>query len=173
MNDDKKDKVSHGHNKDSAWKDVTKYHDDGFSTTTRYKEMHGWNISSGEKISTTENSPDGTSESSTSCCFITSACLDSMGIPRDCPEMRAMKVLAKDYILKSFSGKRDFITYRRKAPKIVEAIRTRSDPWAIWEGVYGKLKGITVTIVSGDHQQGHRQYRNLVLSLEAKFVKAI
>jgi len=168
--DDKEDKVSYGHNDDSSWKDTTKYHEDGSSTTVRTKEMHGWDISFGETISSTENSPDGTSTPS-SCCYITSACLDSMNIPMDCLEMKAMKTLTKDYILKSFSGKRDYVTYGKKEPKIVEAIRARPNSQRIWEEVYGKLREITSTIVSGDYQKGHSQYKELVLGLEAKFAK--
>ncbi|HME86872.1 MAG TPA: hypothetical protein VKE88_00480, partial [Candidatus Nanoarchaeia archaeon] len=37
----------------------------------------------GEKLSSTHNNSDGTSEPDDSCCYITSACLDSVGVPRD------------------------------------------------------------------------------------------
>ncbi|HME86892.1 MAG TPA: hypothetical protein VKE88_00585, partial [Candidatus Nanoarchaeia archaeon] len=70
----------------------------------------------------------------------------------------------------SFQGKRDYVTYGRKAPAIVQAIRARSDAPTIWQEVYGRLKEITTTI-SQSYAEGHKQYKELVLGLESQFLK--
>jgi len=106
-----------------------------------------------------------------SCCYITSACLDSMKLPRTSLEMKAMKVLTKDHILKSFSGKRDYIAYGRKAPAIVGAINSRPDSQKIWAQVYNSLKQVAVRVFAGEYVEGHGQYKALVLALENRFVK--
>ncbi len=105
-------------------------------------------------------------------CYITSACLDAMGLPRDSLELIAMKVLTKEHILKSFQGKRDYLSYGRKGPAIVQAIESRNDSHGIWKQVYEKLKDITATILSNDYEKGHGQYKDLVLGLEEAYVNA-
>jgi hypothetical protein len=112
-----------------------------------------------------------TEQSNPSCCYITSACLDAMHLPRDSLEMKAMKLLTREHILKTFAGKRDYVAYGRKAPAIVSAIRSREDSQRIWERVYETLRNITATITSGDYQQGHAQYKDLVLRLESEFAR--
>jgi len=174
---DKKESWVKDDNKNIIGKDTTYTKSDGSSRTVHQKVVNVplFGPSAGSVTGETRNHPDGTStnhsESSSGCCYITSACLDSMGLPRTSLEMKAMKLLTKDYILKSFQGKKDYILYGRKAPGIVEAIKARPDSRRIWEEVYGTLKEITSTIISGDYQKGHSQYKGLVLGLEAKFAK--
>ncbi len=105
-----------------------------------------------------------------SCCYVTSACLDDLGLSRDCDEMRAMKDLTKNHILKSFSGIRDYVRYGRRAPAVVEAIRSRTDSREVWQGVYGSLKEVTSKIVSGAYEAGYQAYKDLVLNLENRFI---
>ena len=106
-----------------------------------------------------------------SCCYITSACLDDLGLPRTSREMTAMKTLTRNHVLKSFRGKRDYITYGRIAPKVVQAIRSRADCRRVWENVYGTLGEVANLVGLGKYEEGHQQYKSLVLGLEAQFLK--
>lgn len=123
-----------------------------------------------------ENGVEGNNEqqseqsSSESCCYITSACLDDLKISRNCPEMKAMKAMTQNYILKSFGGIRDYIKYGKRAPRIVENIRKRSDFKQIWEDVYGQLQQVTEVVGSKNYSEGYRLYKSLVLGLEAKIL---
>ncbi len=108
---------------------------------------------------------------SSSCCYVTTACLDALGLPRDSLEMRAMKLLTKEHILKSFSGKRDYVWYGRNGPAIVRAIESRPDSKAIWKGVYEKLRDVTSSVLSKNYEGAHRLYKGLVFGLEEQFVK--
>lgn len=102
-------------------------------------------------------------------CHITTACLEAMGLPMGL-EMRTMKELTREHILKTFSGKREFVLYGRKAPAIVQAIEARSDAHNVWERVYDRLKVVTSSVLSKDYETAHGQYRDLVLGLEREFV---
>lgn len=113
----------------------------------------------------------GSGGGGSSCCYITTACLDAMGLPQDSLEMKAIKALTKEHILKSFQGKKDYILYGRKAPAIVQAIDARNDSCEIWKRVYSSLRNITNIVFSGNYQKGHQQYKDLVLGLENEFVK--
>lgn len=109
--------------------------------------------------------------SSSSCCYITSACLDDLGLPRSSPEMKVVKLLTKDFILKSFSGKRDYIMYGRIAPVIVQKIRANNNYLDTWKNVYAQLREIIPTVEQGRYEEGYNQYKSLVLGLEAQFGK--
>jgi len=103
-----------------------------------------------------------------SCCYVTTACLDALRMPRDSLELKAMKVLTKEHVLKSFSGKKDYVAYQRKGPAIVQAIELREDKQNIWEGIYEKLKEVTSSVLSQDYSKGHQQYKDLILGLESQ-----
>lgn len=105
-----------------------------------------------------------------SCCYITSACLDDLGIPRTALEMTSMKTLTKEHILKSFGGIKDYIRYGRRAPRIVEAIRAREDSRKIWGEVYSGLRDVASAVASREYERGYQKYKNLVLELENRFV---
>jgi len=148
---------------------------------------HGWNdddvthkgyvAGSDDRSSFGSKSPEdcGTGEThdNSSCCYLTSACLDSMGIPRTALEMKAMKVLTKNYILKSFAGKRGYVTYRKRAPTIVRAINSITDSQETWIRVYEILKEVTSDVISGRYEEGYQKYKSLFFGLEDKFLKTV
>ena len=117
-----------------------------------------------------EDDSSESSSSNDSCCYVTTACLDAMSLPRDSQIMAAMKTLTRDYILKSFKGKKDYLQYRKRGPVIVQAIKSREDSHVIWNNVYKRLEEVTSNILSGDYAGSHKQYRSLMLELENQFV---
>jgi len=125
----------------------------------------------GKTHPSSEENSSSSSSSSDSCCYIVGACLDELHLPRTSQEMLAMKVLAKDHILKSFSGKRDYVRYGKLGPKIVEAIRARSDSQPVWRRIYEGLREITPKVQRGDLKAGYDQYKSMVLGLEEQFLK--
>ena len=103
-------------------------------------------------------------------CYVTTACLDALNLPKESLELVAMKVLTREHILKSFSGKKDYLSYQKKGPAIVSAISTQKDPGSIWERVYEQLQNVTQSVLDGNYVRGHQQYKDLILGLEAQFV---
>lgn len=136
-------------------------HDKGFWDGTDDKGS-----SSGDSGSSGGGSSGGGGDS---CCYVTTACLDALSLPRDSLELRAMKILTKNHILKTFRGKRDYVLYQRKGPRIVQAIESREDSQNIWRGIYDKLMNVTASILSRDYEKGHQQYKELILGLERQF----
>lgn len=100
-------------------------------------------------------------------CFITTSCLRALNLPKNSLEFKAMKVLTREYILKSFHGKRDYVKYIKKAPQIVESIRAREDSQKIWEEVYSKLGHIADLVSNKKYREGYQSYRSLVMNLDA------
>lgn len=106
------------------------------------------------------------------CCYITSACLEDLGLSTDSLEMTAVKILTKGHILRSFKGKRDYLTYARRAPAIVQAIRASSDFKRIWTQVYVALNEVTSAVASKRYEEGYQKYKSIVLKLERLFGRA-
>ena len=167
-----KERLTHYHNKgqEDASKDrydppidglrgaLTMYDDRDVENQKKYNE--GWR--------NTKNQEDSNSGS---CCYITTACLRALNLPEeDSLEFKAMKVLTKDHILKSRQGKRDYISYNRKSPRIVAEINSRKDAQEVWSGVYEKLRTVTQLVFDGKHEEGYHAYKSLVFVLENQFV---
>ncbi|MAG01717.1 hypothetical protein CMI42_00090 [Candidatus Pacearchaeota archaeon] len=112
----------------------------------------------------------GSNDDEGDCCYLVSACLDAKELPRSSPEMKAMKHLTKSFILQSFQGRRDYISYKRKAPGIVQAIKDRKEAQDIWDGIHKKLETIASSVHSNNLREGHRLYKELVLDLESRYI---
>ncbi|MEK6811901.1 MAG: hypothetical protein AABX96_05310 [Nanoarchaeota archaeon] len=113
-----------------------------------------------------EGDNDNSSDSDSSCCYITTSCLRALDKSQDSVELRAMKVLTREHILKSREGKRDYIKYGRKAPGIVKEIESRPDRMQIWESIYPTLQRIASLVFDGKYEESHRAYKDLVVNLD-------
>jgi len=135
----------------------------------RYNELVKQGISCGTMNDYNKGNHTKHSKGGSGGCYVTTSCLDALDLPKDSLEMKAIKVLTIDHILKSLKGKKDYVLYGRRAPRIVEAIESRSDSQNIWRRVYGKLKEITESVLSEDYEKGYRDYKELVSGLERQY----
>lgn len=105
------------------------------------------------------------------CCYLTTACLNAKGIPlKSSLEFKAIKDITREHILKSFSGKKDYVRYGRVAPKIVDAINSRPDSMEIWDSVYKKIEDVAIHIFAGKPEEGYQAYRDMTLSLKKAYL---
>lgn len=77
--------------------------------------------------------------SSSSGCFITTACVQTMGLPDDCYELSMFRTFRDEYLLKRPDGIRDVNTYYRVAPQIVDAINMDVDSIVWYNDIYCNL----------------------------------
>lgn len=105
-------------------------------------------------------------------CYVTTACLEALGLPKDSLELKAMKTLTKEHILKSFKGKRDYVAYQRRGPAIAQAIDAREDSQNVWKRIYERLQDVSASVVENNYEGAHNLYKDLMLSLEKQFVRA-
>ena len=116
------------------------------------------------------DSDDSSSEeSSKSCCYIVTACLNNLGLSlEESQELKAMKLVTREYALTSARGKRDYIIYQRNAPGIVGRIESRDDSKEVWGRVYDRLKDISQIVFSGNLERGYKDYKSLVNELSGR-----
>ena len=108
---------------------------------------------------------DGTSGSSSSC-FISSACAESLGLPDDCDELKTLRAF-RDRRKKEDE---DFLKlveeYYRIAPEIVDSINLKDDRAAIYADIYSKLVEPCVRLIK-------QQRENEAVDLYVKEVRKL
>ena len=96
-------------------------------------------------------------------CFLTSACVEAMGLPDDCYELNTLRSFRDEY-LSSYPGGRDEIDeYYLVAPKVVAAIRGSGSPIEVFKAIYNDLIQPCVHYIErGENENAHLLYRKTV-----------
>lgn len=129
----------------------------------------GYDEGSKRRYKSDDNSDSGSEGGSSSCCFITTACLEALALPKNSLEFIAMKTLTKEHILKSRQGRRDYIRYNRVSPEIVNRINARADSLEIWKAVYERLRETALLVLDSRMEEGYRTYKQLVEQLNKDY----
>lgn len=104
-------------------------------------------------------------------CFLTSACVEAMGLPDDCYELTILRNFRDTYLAKQVSGKSEIAHYYHVAPVIVAHIRKRVDRVVIFEKIYNELVLPCVKMIEASKlSDAHRHYRDYVNMLEKQFI---
>lgn len=111
--------------------------------------------------------------SSSSGCFLTSACVEAKGLPDDCRELTTLRRYRDEYLAKQDCGQCEINHYYHVAPQIVEKIKARPDALALFERIYAELVIPCVRLIdAGDMEAAHALYRGYVLTLEKEYLTA-
>lgn len=82
---------------------------------------------------------DDSSSSRSSGCFLTTACVQTLGLPDDCAELTALRQFRDSYVLSTEEGQAEIREYYAVAPGIVRAISSRPDANRIYWCIYENL----------------------------------
>jgi len=97
-------------------------------------------------------------DSSSSGCFLTTACCEWKGLPDDCHELQVLRGLRDGWLIKQSYGKELVETYYQEAPAIVAAIEARSDKDQILSETYDSISGIVDLIEDGKNDEAVIRY---------------
>jgi hypothetical protein len=104
-------------------------------------------------------------------CFLTTACTRARGLPDDCFELETLRAFRDDYLLRQPGGSAVVEAYYDLAPRILEAIESRTDPDARFEQLYDELVAPCVRlIVSGKERAAVELYTETVRALERAYL---
>lgn len=124
-------------------------------------------------------SPDqGSSDSSSgsgrsSGCFITSACVESMGLADDCDELQTLRALRDKRRLYDPAFDALVKEYYRIAPIIVDAIDASPDRKAVYTQLYETMVRPCVALVKENREnEAVELYTQTVLQLKQRYVSA-
>lgn len=111
--------------------------------------------------------------SSSSSCFLTSACVEAKGLPDDCHELTVLRNFRDGYLRSLPTGQEEIAEYYAIAPAIVATIQQQENALSIFDGIYEQLVLPCVRYIeAGENEQAHALYRNAVKELQMKFLQS-
>lgn len=105
-------------------------------------------------------------------CFLTTACVDTMGLPDDCMELEAMCSLRDDYILKEVEDGDNIVKhYYTVAPEIVKTINEKDDHEQIWRALYEEeIVPCADLVCHKKEEAAFKKYSDMLEKLEKKYM---
>jgi hypothetical protein len=103
------------------------------------------------------------------CCYITTACVDSMGLPDNCDELTTLRNFRDTYLISKNNGRELIDLYYSNAPQIVASIRKRLDKKLIFKELFGIIANCVNAIKAGDNEYAFQTYCDMVLKLKKEY----
>jgi hypothetical protein len=108
-----------------------------------------------------------------SCCYITTAVCNALGLGDDCDELMALRGFRDEVLLQTEQGKQDVAQYYAIAPAIVAAIDQCPDARAIYDDLYRRyIAPAVAALAAGQPAQSDRLFRALVAETAATHLPA-
>ena len=106
----------------------------------------------------------------TSGCFLTSACVETMGLPDDCHELTVLRAFRDGYMSAIPGGADDIKEYYRCAPAIVAAIKACPDSREVFGRIYSELVRPCVELIeAGKNSEAYAEYKDYTKALQGKY----
>lgn len=100
-------------------------------------------------------------EDSSGGCFLTSACVEAMGLADDCYELTVLRRFRDTYLQSRAEGGALIRKYYEAAPEIVRKIKRKSDCGAIWQEIYREMVQPCVLLIEkGRYEEALEYYKN-------------
>ncbi len=115
--------------------------------------------------------PDTSSSSgSSTSCFITSACVESLGLPDNCEELQLLRTFRDKRSLYDGKFSRLVEEYYQIAPKIVESINKSENPLQVFKRIYRALVLPCVSLIKQNRDnEAVELYSSTVLGLKSEY----
>lgn len=111
--------------------------------------------------------------SSSSGCYLTSACVEARGLPDDCAELTALRQFRDGYVRCQPDGEADIKHYYAVAPQIVAAIHALDCPQAlaVLDGLYTGLVQPCIRLIGqGQNEAAYQLYKQTAMQLEQQYL---
>lgn len=110
--------------------------------------------------------------SSSSGCYLTTACVNTKNLPDDCRELTVLRSFRDGYLVNQPDGEAEVQEYYRTAPKIVEIIDHQNNRDEIYEDLYSNVIAPCVELIEqGNNAEAYDKYKKMVKDLEKKFMQ--
>jgi len=138
--------------------------DKGYQQGSRDRAEHG---SMDDKDSGSSGSSSSDSGSSGGC-FITTACVKSLGLPDNCLELKVLRKFRDRVLLQNPGGRREVREYYKVSPEIVSVVNNlpTEESSRIWRRVHSTISYVISSIMEGDYGEAFDRYKNMTLELK-------
>ncbi len=117
----------------------------------------------------TKSNTNYSSGSSSSGCFLTSACVDYLGKADDCKELTLLRKYRDEQMKKLPDGDTLIKEYYDVAPKIVDRIDASSEKSKYYDKIYSVISTCAYLIEKEEYEEVLSLYKNMVLDLKNEF----
>ncbi|MBR3059841.1 MAG: hypothetical protein IKG89_04435 [Oscillospiraceae bacterium] len=106
-------------------------------------------------------------------CFLTSACVEAMGLPDDCYELNILRSFRDNYLKSMPSGSAEIEAYYQISPRIVAEIHKKDNAFTILSSLYENLVRPCVKMIeNGDYSDAYGLYKATICGLEREYVNS-
>lgn len=111
------------------------------------------------------------SQSSGSGCYLTTACVEAMGLPDDCRELTVLRNFRDHWLREKVTGPAEIAEYYEIAPQIVERIQRSEERMELLKGIYDEMITPCVDdIQAGNYETAHERYRRETMKLKERYL---
>lgn len=104
-------------------------------------------------------------------CYLTSACVEAMGLPDDCMELTTLRNFRDNWLANQPGGKEEIQRYYEVAPGIVAAIQTKETAKKIFADIYsGLVRPCVVLIQDRRMNEAWTLYRDTTERLKSDYL---
>lgn len=108
-----------------------------------------------------------------SCCYLTTACVEARGLPDDCEELTILREFRDTYLMNKENGNSLIAAYYKYSPQIVCAIKKRRDEDEILAWIYGVICRCVEAIKRDDNEFAYRTYCRMVVELKDIYIPEV
>ncbi|HEY6349265.1 MAG TPA: CFI-box-CTERM domain-containing protein [Candidatus Angelobacter sp.] len=104
------------------------------------------------------------------CCVITTACVESRGLPDDCEELTVLRQFRDQYISRQEDGEAMVGLYYQVAPEIVAAIQACPDAAERFDRLFGVIQLCVAMVKDGRLEDALAIYQSMVVKLKQQYL---
>lgn len=124
----------------------------------------------GEESSEEETSSNDSSSSSDSSCYLTTTCVNVMGLPNNCLELQVLRKFRNKILMPTSKGRKAIQEYHKLAPEIVQSIDGRGNAEFIWKQIYTDIRHAVSLVLNNDFEGAFKHYKQVTLNLKEKYL---
>ena len=103
-------------------------------------------------------------------CYLTTACVEHMGLPDDCMELTTLRSFRDQYLANTENGEEEINDYYKTAPKIVSTINSSPNAKTVYQEMYAEVIVPCVELIKENkNEEAHEKYKAMVNSLKNKY----
>jgi len=131
----------------------------------------GGSLPNRDRTSKSDTRGRGSSDSdSDGGCFVTTACVESMGLPDNCRELSVLRIYRDQFLMKSENGRKAVKTYYSIAPSIVDSISISKLSKQEFRQIYDMwIYPAVLLIEDGHNEEAYALYRQGMIYLAKKY----
>ena len=103
-------------------------------------------------------------------CFLTSACVEYMGLPDDCEELTALRSFRDGFLKNQLDGVQLIEEYYEIAPAILQKIKESGNKANYFNYIFGVITKCVGLLDEQKNEEVLSEYKNMVLTLKNKLL---